>query len=148
VSFESALALTLEFEGGFSDDSRDPGGRTMKGITQRTYTAWLAKTGHLEAEDVKDISDDAVAAIYRREYWNRCRCDVLKEPLATIMFDTGVNLGPNRAVGMLADSAGDPKVFLDLREAYYRRLVEKRPVMGAFLKGWLRRTGKLRTLLV
>lgn len=147
MSFESALALTLSFEGGFVDDPRDPGGRTNKGITQRTYTEWLAKHGLVEALDVKDIPDADVAAIYRTEYWTRSRCDVLKEPLATIMFDTAVNLGPNRAVGMLSDSAGDPKTYLDLREAYYRRLVEKRPAMAAFLRGWHRRVEKLRRLL-
>ena len=147
MSFESALALVLSFEGLFSDDKRDPGGRTMKGITQRTYSAWLAKRGLVEVLDVKDITDAEVASIYRTEYWNHARCDVLREPLATFMFDTAVNLGPNRAVGLLADSKGDPKVYLELRDAYYHRLVAKRPTMGVFLKGWLRRVEKLRTLL-
>ena len=146
MSFEAALALTLGFEGGFSDDKRDPGGRTMKGITQKTYNDWLARRGLVESQDVKDITDHDVACIYRTEYWNRCRCDALKEPLATVMFDTAVNMGPNRAVGLLADSAGNPKTYLDLREKYYHDLVTKRPAMRVFLKGWLRRVGALRVL--
>lgn len=147
MSFESALALTLQFEGGFVDDPRDPGGRTNKGITQRTYDDWQKKLGVPHA-DVKDIHDNEVAAIYKTGYWNKGRCDVLKEPLATIHFDTSVNLGVGRATGMMSLSAGNPTTYLDLREKYYRDLIVKRPTMAVFLKGWLRRVNKLRGLLI
>jgi lysozyme family protein len=147
VSFESALAIVLRNEGGFSDNPADPGGRTMKGITQRSYDAWLVKQGKVESQDVKDISDTEVAYIYRTEYWNRARCDSLREPLATFHFDASVNHGPNVAVGFLSESKGNPDMYLKCREDFYRRLVVKHPSMGCFLIGWLKRVEKLRRLL-
>jgi lysozyme family protein len=146
MSFESALALTLQFEGGFVDRADDPGGRTQRGITQRTYDAWLAKQKRPPA-DVKGIPDTDVADIYRVEYWNRARCDSLKEPLATFHFDAAVNHGPNQAIGFLAESKGSPEMYLKCREDFYRRLVLKRPTMSVFLRGWLKRVERLRRLL-
>lgn len=147
MSFESALAIVLANEGGFSNNPADPGGRTMKGITQRSYDAWLVKQGKVESQDVKDISDADVATIYRTEYWNRARCDVLKEPLATFHFDAAVNHGTNQAVAFLSESRGDPEMYLKCREDFYRRLVQKRPTMQVFMRGWLKRVEGLRRLL-
>ena len=38
-NFQACLAFTLKYEGGKSNDPRDPGGRTMEGVTQATYDA-------------------------------------------------------------------------------------------------------------
>lgn len=146
MSFESALALTLRFEGGYVNHPADPGGATSRGVTQRTYDAWLLKNG-MPATDVKDIPDKDVADIYRTEYWQRAKCDALPEPLATLHFDAAVNHGPKQANEFLKGSGGDPTLYLTLREAFYHRLVLKRPAMAVFLRGWLKRVEKLRTLL-
>jgi hypothetical protein len=42
----------------------------------------------------------------------------------------------------------EASVFLDGQEAFYRRLVERRPRLKKFLKGWLNRTGDLRRRMV
>ena len=42
-SYNDALAFVLRWEGGFVDDPRDRGGRTMKGVTQNVYNAWRAE---------------------------------------------------------------------------------------------------------
>jgi len=39
-AFETALPFVLRWEGGFVDHPADPGGRTNRGVTQRTYDAW------------------------------------------------------------------------------------------------------------
>ena len=52
--FDSALPFILHWEGGFVNDPADHGGRTMKGITQRVYTAYRAQRGLID-QDVKLI---------------------------------------------------------------------------------------------
>lgn len=50
---------------------------------------------------------------------------------------------PRAADGALAVAFG----MLDARDAFYRRLAERRPASARFLKGWLNRTADLRRLL-
>ena len=45
TAYNDALAFVLRWEGGFVDDPHDHGGRTMKGVTQNVYNAWLAEPG-------------------------------------------------------------------------------------------------------
>ena len=42
-NFERCLAITLKWEGGYSNHPDDPGGPTMRGIIQREYDAWRKK---------------------------------------------------------------------------------------------------------
>jgi hypothetical protein len=44
-SFPAALAATLQYEGGYSNHPKDPGGATMRGVTQRVYDAWRRTAG-------------------------------------------------------------------------------------------------------
>ena len=55
---------------------RDPGGRTNRGVTQRTYDAWRAARGQPHA-DVYAIAETEVEAIYRGAYWDRAGCGAL-----------------------------------------------------------------------
>lgn len=76
----------------FDDHPKDPGGRTGMGILQREYDAWRHARG-LETQDVWRIGDDELAAIYRRQYWDACRCDDLEPGVAEFTFNTAVNCG-------------------------------------------------------
>jgi len=40
-NFEKCHAVTAKWEGGWSDHPADPGGKTMYGITEAVYHAWL-----------------------------------------------------------------------------------------------------------
>lgn len=161
----AALPFVLRWEGGFVDDPDDPGGRTNQGITQAVYDGWRRRQG-LPAQGVEIIADAEVQAIYESDYWVPPRCDLLGDPLDLVQFDTAVNMGVGRAVRFLQSAAdcevdGDfgPRTqravagcdhgqlvaqYCDLREAYYRRLVEKNPKLAKFLKGWLNRLDALR----
>ena len=44
-NFEHCLAITLKWEGGYSNHPDDPGGPTMRGIIQREYDAWRTRQG-------------------------------------------------------------------------------------------------------
>jgi len=163
--FVASLPFVLRWEGGFVDHPADPGGRTNKGVTQRTYDQWRLRQG-LPRRDVRFIEDDEVERIYEAGYWFPPRCDLLARQLDLVQFDTAVNMGPGRAVRMLqaavgADVDGDfgpetarrvaasdvgetLRVYCERRESYYRELVQRRPELGVFLRGWLNRLNALR----
>jgi lysozyme family protein len=163
--FDTALKFVLRWEGGFVDNPNDPGGRTNRGVTQKVYDAWRARQGS-PTQDVKQIVDAEVSAIYSGDYWLPPRCDLLDTPLDLVQFDTAVNMGVGRAVRFLQAGAGcgvdgdfgpgteravgscDAGTLLGdyckQRETYYRQLVDKNPKLAVFLKGWLNRLNALR----
>lgn len=94
--FETCLAHVLKHEGFYSDDPFDPGGKTMRGITQRVYDAWRERQG-LARVPVKDIAKAEIEAIYRANYWAVIRADELPAGLDLAAFDFAVNSGPSRA---------------------------------------------------
>ena len=106
-NYKSALAAVLKFEGGYSNHPNDPGGPTMKGVTQRVYDAWRQKHG-LATQSVRSISDDEIEAIYRRDYWDRIHGDDLPSGLDGAVFDYAVNSGPSRAIKDLQRTLGVP----------------------------------------
>ena len=163
-AFDDAVRFVLRWEGGFSDHPKDPGGRTMRGVTQAVYTAWRQAEGR-PARDVREIDDDELHAIYRANYWQKARCQALRAALDLAQFDTAVNMGPNRAVkilqtavGAAPDGAFGPRTqaacdacampdtvarYCDVREGVYRSLAQN-PDRRVFLKGWLNRLDDLR----
>jgi lysozyme family protein len=60
-------------EGGekVTDDPRDPGGLTKWGICQRSYPDL----------DIRARPESDAREIYRRDYWDACKCDELPWPL-------------------------------------------------------------------
>lgn len=164
-AFDQALKFVLRWEGGFVDHPADPGGRTNRGVTQKVYDDWRSRKG-LPWRDVKLLEEAELCSIYNGNYWLPPRCDLLLTPLDLVQFDTAVNMGVGRAVRFLQASAGcgvdgdfgpgtqhavaqcDAGTMLSdycqRREAYYRRLIQKNPKLGVFLKGWLNRLNALR----
>lgn len=106
-NFDNALKLVLVHEGGWSDHPRDPGGATMKGITlavfQRHYGTNKTK------DDLRNISDEQLKAIYRTDYWNKCLCDEIALGLDYAVFDAAVNSGPGRSAKWLQAAVGAPQ---------------------------------------
>ncbi len=100
ATFERGMEFVLRWEGGFVDYQDNPGGRTNKGITQNTYSKWRANKG-LPAEDVLNITDQEVHAIYLEDYWKAVVQNWYPDNLAIALFDSAVNMGPRRAVSML-----------------------------------------------
>lgn len=140
--FERSLAFTLRMEGGWSDDPRDSGGATMKGITLGTYTRWRAAHGYAPPSKgaLRDITDAEVAAIYRAYYWDAAGCEKLAWPLNLAHFDLAVNAGPGVATEALRYAGSDFEKYMDWRVGWYKTLA-KFPVFG---QGWLRRCAALR----
>lgn len=96
MSFEKALEIVLSHEGGYVNDPKDPGGETNFGISKRAHPDL----------DIKRLTRDQAAAIYRRDYWDRCRCGSFDTAVAIIVFDTAVNMGRAFAITTLQHVVG------------------------------------------
>jgi lysozyme family protein len=110
--FSECLEHILNYEGGFSDDPEDPGGATNKGITLTTLREVYPSATR---EDLKNISDRTVKDIYKKKYWDVCRCEHLPDGLDLVVFDCAVNSGTRQAalwlqrcVGVAADGVIGP----------------------------------------
>ena len=151
-AFAEALALTLQFEGGYSDVADDRGGATNFGITQKVYDHYLNGLGD-PLNDVADISSAEVAAIYRMWYWNPAHADALVSRLAKVHFDSAVNHGVGRAVkflqqlvGVTTDGMWGPATFAAVASADQDALVTPTSRCGVLstARSW-RRTPRRRS---
>lgn len=98
-NFDLSLEYVLAIEGGYVNHPKDPGGHTNKGVTLRTYSAWVGYPASVE--QLKRISHADVRAIYRTNYWDLARCDHLPTGVDYCVFDTAINSGVSRAVKLL-----------------------------------------------
>ena len=95
-------------------------------------------------EDIANLTAERATDIYWNEYWVKYGCDHLPQNYDWAFFDACVNCGFGRAMKIEKVSGLNVKKFMDERDAFYHRLVEKRPASRVFLKGWLNRTADLR----
>lgn len=167
-NFQYALEKTFRWEGGYQDNPNDPGNFNSAGVNIGTNLGISAPVleKHLgrvpTREDMLTLSHDIAAEIYRRDYWKAVRAgEILNRDLAALLFDMAVNHGPRsairtaqRAVGTKADgkmgpvtlaalNRGNPAriiaAMVDARVNLYRQIVNRRPNMQVFYKGWLKR---------
>jgi lysozyme family protein len=141
-NFQACLAFTLKYEGGRSNDSHDPGGRTMEGVTQATYDACRAKKA-LGRRDVFTMGVAERNEIYRKEYWDRINGDALRAGEDLCVFDFAVNSGPMRASGIRAKILAKPGISTDQLIhgicAYRLSFLHALPTWRYFGAGWGRR---------
>lgn len=94
-------------EGGYVNNANDPGGPTMKGITQRSYDADRRQRG-LPVQSVQNITAAEVADILVARYFAPVGFDDLPSGLDYAMADYSTNSGPARAVKELQAILGVP----------------------------------------
>ena len=110
ADFNKALALTLQNEGGYSNDPHDPGRETYAGISRRFWPAW-AGWPIIDAlkplgvnQQVHTVEAD-VAEFYFNTFWLPLKCDQIEnESVAESLFDFAINVGRIRAVKVLQDT--------------------------------------------
>lgn len=140
---------------GYVNDPDDTGGETKFGVAKNANpTVDIAKLTYAQAK-----------VIYRRNYWDKCRCGELPERLATHLFDAAVNHGTTTAIKLLQravnvpdDGLIGPKTIAAIqalpekqvvyfliqhRRNFYLRIVERNPSQMKFLKGWMNRIQSL-----
>ena len=150
TDYERALAFVLLWEGGKVDDKADKGGRTNRGITQRTYDGWREDKG-LGERDVFLLGEDELQDIYRTLYW--WPAQDLPWPLCLVTFDSAVLFGPTRATSWLASVEWDEAspeakawAILCLRRERHREVVARDKTQARFLNGGMNRLNALAAL--
>ena len=155
VNYDKCLETILHHEGGYVNHPKDPGGETNLGVTKRVYEEFGG------TKDMKELTVEDVAPIYKKGYWDKMKGDDLPGGLDLCVFDFGVNAGPGRAakylqpqIGTVADGGIGPntlakleeyirengeheavKKYQEMRQKYYESL----STFATFGKGWTRR---------
>ena len=99
-NYQKCLETILHHEGGYVNHPKDPGGETNLGVTKRVYEEWGG------TKDMKDLTVEDVAPIYKKNYWDRVKGDHLPAGLDLCIFDFAVNAGPGRAAKMIQEMIG------------------------------------------
>lgn len=139
-SFNNALAFTLKYEGGRSNNPNDPGGRTNQGVTQHTYDAYrLSKS--VRQQDVYAMTNIERDDIYRHGYWDEVTGDSLNSGVDLCVFDFAVNSGPARALRTYASVGHGKKPSDAIHAVCDRRLsfLHALQTWAFFGTGWARR---------
>lgn len=160
-NFAKCLPLLFDHEGGYSNDAHDPGGPTKWGITHIDLAAWLGRK--VTTQDVKNISQDLAAKIYKAKYWTTVHGDDLPSGVDYMVFDYGVNSGNSRSakalqkiVGVKVDgiiggitlaavNRADPIDVINKLAAQRLGFLQRLRTWIYFGKGWNRRVVQVKT---
>jgi lysozyme family protein len=154
ATFEGAIGVVMQKEGGYSHNPHDPGGETKFGISHRAYPN----------VDITTLTLQDAEAIIKANYW---RFDGINDQaIATKLLDMSVNLGLSEAVRLLQMALNDLGSHLAVdgvfgsnscstcngsdpvavhrelqthQQSYYVTLVAQNPTLFTFLHGWLHR---------
>ncbi len=150
MTFDAAFDKLIDHEGGYVNDRRDPGGETKFGISKRAYPDI----------DIAGLTLEDAKAIYKRDYWQRARCDELPAAVAFQVFDTAVNSGIGQSIRFLQRAVGvaddglvgqltlnavrrlDPEVVVARFNGQRLDFMTKLSGWDVFGKGWARRVAK------
>ena len=103
-NFNRSLLLLLKHEGGYVNHPSDPGGMTNLGVTAKVWESWV---GHpVDEKQMRALTSDDVAPLYKRKYWDACRADELISGLDYAIFDFAVNSGVGRSIKTLQACVG------------------------------------------
>ena len=159
-NWKKSFELMLASEGGYVNHPSDPGGMTNLGVTKRVWEEWVGRESN--EKEMRSLTPEMVEPLYKRKFWDACKCDDMPSGIDYLVFDFAVNAGVGRsakilqtAVGVPADGgigpitlaavkAQDPaelvQKFSDAKEAFYRSL----NTFETFGKGWLNRVAAVK----
>ena len=154
-NWEQSFALMLVSEGGYGNHPSDPGGMTNLGVTKRVWEEWVGRESN--EKEMRSLTPEMVKPLYKRKFWDACRCDDLPSGIDYLVFDMAVNAGVGRSAKLLQQCVGvsvdgaigpititavkskDPEEliekFSEARELFYRGL----KTFDVFGRGWLNR---------
>ena len=154
-NFDKCLEMVLVHEGGYVNNKNDRGGMTNLGVTRRVYEDWVDRP--VSEQEMRDLTPEDVAPIYRKNYADRIHFDSLPSGLDWACLDWAINSGASRpakaiqrAVGATADGVigpktlqlvaeKDPEFIIDyvytVRQSFYESLDDYKH----FGRGWSRR---------
>lgn len=161
-NYPTALKLVLQHEGNFVDHPADPGGKTMKGVTQRVYDAFRRRRG-LPLQGVENIGAPELAEIYATQYADKVGFKALPSGIDYCVFDGAVNSGPAQAIKWLqralgttpdgvlgnatlaaAEAHDDPVNLIDAICDFRLAFLKSLKTWKTFGRGWQRRVEDVR----
>lgn len=111
--FDEAFLIIIGHEGGCVNDPNDRGGETKYGISKVRYPN----------EDIPNLSLDRAKFLFKRDFWDTCRCGEMVWPISLLVFDAAINSGEEygrkllqRALGVLPDGVLGPISMRVLKE--------------------------------
>jgi len=122
ANFKEAQEKTMEFEGGYVNDSADRGGETYRGISRKNWPRWdgwsiVDKVKRENPKTFKKVlnsmmKDEALNALvedfYKEHFWDVFRGDyITSQKLANVIYDCAVNSGITRPIKWLQASLND-----------------------------------------
>lgn len=159
MNFDEAFKATVGHEGGLTLHRADRGNWTSGkvGMGELKGTKYGISAMAYPKEDIKNLTLDRAKQLYKRDYWDKCRCDELPNGLRFHVFDVAVNSGVKRAIQTLQQAAGTKDdgiigpatlaavrskepcdlllMFYSFRIAFYTSI----GTFGTFGKGWMNR---------
>lgn len=158
-NFDTFIRRILSHEGGYSVDPKDPGnytgGRVGVGALKGTKFGIAANT--YPTLDIKNLTWDQAAALYRRDFWDSAKASILPPAVGFQLLDGAVNSGVRRATQWLQRAArvADDGILgpaslaaikaADPNDLVFRFLAERLDFMTGLTnwpnhgKGWARR---------
>ena len=138
ADFDLAFGATMGHEGGYVDDPKDFGGETYRGIARRFHPGWQgwSTIDSVKAQvdrpkvqamikAVRSQLDPLVREFYRLEFWLKIGGDqIASQAVAEELFDTGVNMRPDRAITFLQVGLNALNRDDRGRNRYFHNLVE------------------------
>ena len=103
-NWDRSFQLLLKSEGGYVDHPSDPGGRTNLGVTQAVWENWVGRSSN--EKEMRSLTAQMVEPLYKKKYWNACRCDDLPIGIDYLVFDFAVNAGVGRSAKTLQTVVG------------------------------------------
>ena len=137
---EAAISKTLTYEGGYTNNPRDPGGPTNWGIT--IADARMYWNRNIDASHMKQMPKSAAIEIYRSKYWARMGCDERPTGPDFVDFDYGVNSGVGRVAALrkkLDPQKLSPINYVKAACAARSSFLHGLKTWSVFGKGWGRR---------
>ncbi len=108
ADFLAAYAKTMNYEGTYSNNPKDHGGETWKGVARNYWPDWAgwkiidafkADPNFLQRLPKIEELEAAVQDFYKVNFWNRFLGDQIKnQEIAIELFEEAVNMGVSRAI--------------------------------------------------
>lgn len=102
--FEFANAFVAKWEGGYVDHPKDPGGATNYGVSLtwiRGAGIDINEDGIVDVKDIKALTPEIAAKLFKEEFWDKLKCDSLPRLTAIATYDAAINVGRGQAVKFL-----------------------------------------------
>jgi lysozyme family protein len=154
-NFDLSFEHLIKSEGGYVDNPADPGGRTNLGVTQKVWESWVGRESN--EKEMRSLTKANVEPLYKRKYWDACKCDSLPSGIDYLVFDASVLSGVGFSTKTLQSCVGvsvdgqignqtieatkkiAPSDLIEQFSEAKRNFYKSRVTFPTFGKGWLNR---------